>query len=73
MTTRHHNSTAGLALQPKQSSSIAHTEEPDTPFRHSDAEWDVVYPHIKLMYVVERRKVRYIVDKLAREHGFRLR
>lgn len=51
----------------------SHAEAHTGPNRHTDAEWIAVYPYIKRMYVGERHQVRYIIDKLEREHNFKVR
>lgn len=45
----------------------------DGPIRHTDEEWKAVYPHIRRMYVIEGQKLRYVIDKLAREHAFKVK
>jgi hypothetical protein len=41
------------------------------PEQHTDKEWAVVYPHIVRMYVLERRKLRYVMTKMEEEFHFK--
>ncbi|CAM1505163.1 Fc.00g108000.m01.CDS01 [Cosmosporella sp. VM-42] len=38
--------------------------------QHSDAEWEVAYPHIERMYMRERRKLRHVMKKMEEEYAF---
>lgn len=62
---------AEVVILPKSNPGSLHSEVRGGPIRHTEAEWDAVYPHIQRMYVIERRKLRYVIDKLAREHDFK--
>lgn len=39
--------------------------------RHTAAEWTAMYPHIRRMYVQERRKLRYLMQHMEEKHGFK--
>jgi hypothetical protein len=41
------------------------------PEQHTDKEWAAVYPHIVRMYVVERRKLRYVMTRMEEEFQFK--
>ncbi|CAM1504944.1 Fc.00g025350.m01.CDS01 [Cosmosporella sp. VM-42] len=58
-----------LAPQPISVSSVA--PKPRLVLEHSDAEWTALYPTIERLYVRERRKLRYVMQYLESEHGFR--
>jgi hypothetical protein len=45
--------------------------EPALPTHHSEKEWAAVYLHIERMYVRERRKLRYVMQKMEEEYRFR--
>jgi hypothetical protein len=61
------------AIRPKPGHGSPDSSGPHSPIRHSDEEWEAVYPHIRRMYVLEGQKLRYVIDKLAREHGFKVK
>lgn len=64
---------AAVAIRPKPIDTHPVSKSQRGPIRHSEEEWDAVFPHIRRMYVVERRKLRYVIDKLAREHDFKVK
>lgn len=53
----------------KQAASIA--PKPHPVMIHSDLEWAAVYPEIEKLYVRERRKLRYVMQLLESERGFK--
>ncbi|CAO2649652.1 Nn.00g070370.m01.CDS01 [Neocucurbitaria sp. VM-36] len=58
-----------LAPRPAWSgASIASTPPPI--LTHSDSEWAAAYPDIERLYVRERRKLRFVMQYMASEHGF---
>ena len=52
--------TGGSVGTPRKTSTGQRTEE----------EWAVVYPHIERMYVRERRKLRYVMNKMEEHYNF---
>lgn len=38
--------------------------------QYSEDEWDAVAPHIKRMYITERRHLHEVVQLMRRQHGF---
>jgi hypothetical protein len=38
---------------------------------HSDVEWAAQYPDIERLYIRERRKLRYVMQYMEREHSFK--
>lgn len=64
---------AAVSIRPKPGRAGRDLPGSSGPIRHTEEEWNAVYPHIHRMYVVERQKLRYVIDKLAREHGFRVK
>lgn len=47
----------------------------DSPLKHelrqySEEEWNAMYPHIKRLYMAERRNLHEVVQLMRREHGF---
>ncbi|KAK4691714.1 hypothetical protein P7C71_g5343, partial [Lecanoromycetidae sp. Uapishka_2] len=38
---------------------------------HQESEWAARYPDIKRLYVTERRKLRYVIQYMEREHRFK--
>ncbi|KAB5577480.1 hypothetical protein GE09DRAFT_1183367 [Coniochaeta sp. 2T2.1] len=44
---------------------------PEPVTAHSDSEWRALYPEIERLYVRERRKLRYVMQYMEREYGFK--
>lgn len=44
---------------------------PQPLLTHSDVEWAALYPEIQRLYVRERRKLRYVMQCMESEHGFK--
>jgi hypothetical protein len=38
---------------------------------HRDVEWAALYSDIERLYVRERRKLRYVMQYMESEHGFK--
>jgi hypothetical protein len=38
---------------------------------HSDLEWAALFPEIERLYIRERRKLRYVMQLMESEHGFK--
>jgi hypothetical protein len=45
--------------------------KPQAVLTHSDVEWAALYPDIELLYVRERRKLRYVMQYMESDHGFK--
>ncbi|KAI8630636.1 hypothetical protein F5Y19DRAFT_483964 [Xylariaceae sp. FL1651] len=60
-----------LAPRPEAKSATLSTPRPPSALIHTDSEWLAIYPEIERMYVRERRKLRYIMHFIEREHNFK--
>jgi hypothetical protein len=69
MRTDHVSKPQGVVLRPKPV--LAAIYEEKKPLRHEEREWEAVYPHVKRMYLVERRKLRQIIAKLESDYCFK--
>jgi hypothetical protein len=38
---------------------------------YNESEWAAMYLEIERLYVHERRKLRYVIQYMEREHGFK--
>lgn len=59
-----------LAPRPRDAATFV-TPEPRQKLMYSEPEWAAVYPEIKRLYIYDRRKLRYIMQYMEREHGFK--
>ncbi len=69
-----------LALAPRPGESTAPrpgestvplTPGPRLALVHNDLEWAANYSEIERLYIHERRKLRYVVQYMEKEHGFK--
>jgi hypothetical protein len=59
-------------LAPKPSWPVASiAPKPQPVLTHSDSEWAALYPEMERLYVRERRKLRYVMQYMESEHGFK--
>lgn len=59
-------------LAPRPSWPVAFIAQKLQPvMTHSDSEWVALYPEIERLYVRERRKLRYVMQYMESEHGFK--
>ena len=58
-------------LAPRPGGAVASVTPPEPAATHSDSEWAAMYPEIQRLYVGERRKLRYVMQYMEREHSFR--
>jgi hypothetical protein len=57
-------------LAPRPHHPVAvHDSEPVSS--HIESEWTAVYPEIERLYVLQRRKLRYVMQYMESEHGFK--
>lgn len=60
-----------LAPRPGGESATLVRPRPQPVLMHSDQEWAAMYPDIERLYVRERRKLRYIIQFMEKEHRFK--
>lgn len=59
-------------LAPRPGWSGTHvTPRPQLVLTHCESEWAALRPQIERMYIQERRKLRYLMQKMESEHGFK--
>lgn len=59
-----------LAPRPRNSVTFL-TPGPQPALMYNELEWAAMYPEIERLYVRERRKLRYVIQYLEREHRFK--
>lgn len=47
------------------------TPRPLPPVMYNESQWAAVYPEIEKLYIHQRRKLRYVMQYMEKEHGFR--
>ena len=56
---------------PTNAARVTASLRPALTERHTEAEWAAMYPYIQRLYVQEHRKLRYVMQHMEEEYGFK--